>query len=897
MKTRLVCSLLTLTLLVTACTSTPAPQHDLDNSEPTVVRFAVEDRDEASYLELATKFEEENPDISIQIVSLTKELGPQSQWPDDYPRRIAQLADTMYHQIPARFQGQDFFLDLKSFIESDRGFNQDDFFPGALTTDATGHIVRLPGPLYLWGILYDKDILDAANLPYPQPGWTKVEFLQMAQRLTYVSADDPDDRRYGFLPQQRHTRYWLLAEAGDILEADVPPRVNLTDSQMVAALEWYANLFLIHQVAPVLEDLDFSSRWQTERDLIDAHKVAMWGGLSSDMDDFELSSRDLGFVPYPQSSGTNRYFEYKGYMISAGTQHPQEAWRWISWLSYQDVPPLGVLYSPNNLPPRRSVAEASGVWERLHPDVSAAFRWVFDNVNTFSPPLDDRLGDASLARPVRQGLDMALATALVDQEPAKSALADAQAQVMDQLAAVVRQQVNLDAQPIVVQEPKPKPTLAEGGIEIDFLVSHEMEPYPLLAKDFQREHPEIVVNVELHAPSQTVFLWPRHESMARRAPCFEGDWYIDMVDQQVLLDLTPLIDSDPNLSSEDFFEVSRQFLFRDGRVLGLPAWVEVYLIAYNRDLFDGLGQPYPPLDWDWEDFLRFSRPLVEQNRVDTRYAYVALNEGTILGSIIKWHSADLWEPGDRPQPRFNDPQVVAAVQWYVDLHRAHGIKPQYSVSRPTYEEMQEADQLVLSGRVAMWESTITFPPNERPTFDIGYTVYPAEQQGSPGFFGYGAAYFISSQATSEEIQGCWTWITYLSKHFVPLRNENVPAWGYVVPARRQVATSNDYRIRVGEDRHAAAMHTLDRFRPSEDPINVDNLRDYFRMWIPTDWFYQAVDSMAQGEEADSALASAQAKAIDYLACFDSADSEAEPRQAALDCARQVDPDYEVWGDE
>ena len=896
MKAKLVCLLLILTSPMVGCTSGLTSQLDSDNLEPTVVTFAVEDRVQAQYLGLAAKFEEKNPGISIQIVSLTEELGPRSQWPDDYPRQVAQLADTVYHRIPARFQGQDCFLDLKPFIDSDPRFNQDDFFPGALTTDATGRIVRLPGPLYLRGILYDKEILDAADAPYPQPGWTRDGFLQTAQRLT-ISADTPSDRRYGFLPYQRHTGYWLLAEAGDILEVDVPPRANLTDSRMVAALEWYADLFLVHRVAPILEDLDWSSWWQTRRNMIDARKVAMWGGSSSEIDSFELSSRDLGFVPYPQSSGANRYFEYYGYMISAGSRHPQEAWRWISWLTYRDVPPLGLFYSPNNLPPRRSVAEADGSWERLHPDVAAAFRWVFDNVDDFGPPLDDRLGDASLADPVWKGLERALRVVLVNQEPVERALAEAEAQVIDQLAAVMKQQANLDVQPVVVREPEPGPTLAGGGIEIDFLVSDDVGPYLSLAEDFQQEHPEIVVNVELYAPSQTISLRPQHESMSRRAPCFEGDWHIDYVDREMLLDLTPLIETDPNFSPEDFFQVSRQHLSREGRMLGLPAWVYVYLIAYNRDWFDRLGRPYPPLDWDWEEFLRFSQPLAEQNGANRRYAYVAFNEGTILYSIMRWRGVDPWEPGDRPQPRFTDPGVVEAVQWYVDLHRVHGIKPQFSLSMPTYEEVEEAQQLVLSERAAMWESNIAFPPTERPAFDIGYTAYPAEQQGSPGFFGYGTAYFISSQATPEEIQGCWTWITYLSERFLPLANDSMPLWSDVTPARRQAAVSDAYGVKVGEDRQMVILYTLDHFRPSENQAQVKSERETFRMLVPHEWFDQAVDAVGQGEEAESALAIAQAKAVAYLACFDGADPEADPRQTALDCAQQVDPGYETWWSE
>lgn len=892
MKAKLVRPLLILTLLV-GCTSGLTSQPDLDNPEPTVVTFAVQDRVQAQYLELAAKFEEENPGISIQIVSLTEELGPRSQWPDDYPRQVAQLADTVYHRIPARFQGQDCFLDLKPFVDSDPHFNQDDFFPGALTTDATGRIIRLPGPLYLRGILYDEEILDAADVPYPQPGWTKDEFLQTAHHLT-ISADDPSDRRYGFLPYQRHTGYWLLAEAGDILEVDVPPRANLTDSQMVAALEWYAGLFLVHQVAPILEDLSWSSWWSTARDLIDARKVAMWGGSSSDVDSFELSSRNLGFVPYPQSSGANRYFEYYGYMISAGTLHPQEAWRWISWLTYQDVPPFGLTYSPNNLPPRRSVAEANGVWDRLHPDVAAAFRWVFDNVDDFGPPLDDRLGDASLADPVWEGLERALRAVLVNKKPVAMALAEVEAQVTGQLATVIKQQANLDVQPVVVREPESKPTPAEESIEINFLTSYDVGPYLSLAESFQQEHPDIIVNVELYAPSQTVFHQPRHESMARRAPCFEGEWNIELVDREMLLDLTPLIENDPHLSPEDFFQVSRQYLSREGRMFGLPAWVYVYLIAYNRDLLDLLRRPYPPLDWDWEEFLQFSRPLAEQSGADRRYAYVSFNEGTMLHLILGWRGAVLWEPGDRPQPRFTDPGVAEAVQWYVDLHRVHGIKPQYSLSLSTYEENKETEQLVLGGRAVMWESSITFPPTERPNFDIGYTAYPAKQQGSPGFIGHGAAYFISSQATPEEIQGCWTWITYLSGRFLPLANDSMSLWGDVTPARRQAAVSDAYRIKVGEDRQRAILHTLDHFRSSEDWTQVKSESDMFRMLISSEWFYQAVDAVAQGEVVESALATVQAKVVTYLACFDGADPEADPRQTAQDCTRQVDPDCWMW---
>ena len=409
MKTKLIILLLLFAMLVMSCKSDSTPQYTPETSEPTIITFAVF-YEQAAYLEFAKQFEKENPDISIKIVSLYDRLGSRFDL-YDYPRQVAQIADTVYEQVPAQFQGQELFLDLKPFIESEPNFDQEDFFPGALVTDAAGRITRLPGPLHLWGILYDKDLLEAAGVPYPQPGWSWDELLQMAQRLSSPPSENQDEQLYGFLPLQRHTKYWLLAQGedliqeGDIVTLDPPPRINLTNSRMVAALEWYANLFLVHQVAPHWHDLGFSAYWEAERDLVDAHKAVMWGGKSSDLDDLRLSSRHLGFVSYPQSVGANRYFEYQGYMISAGTQHSQEAWRWISWLSKQDIPLLGFDYSLNALPPRRSVAEAGNAWERLSPDVAAAFRWVFDNVNDFSPPLEDLLAEDTFASYVQKGME------------------------------------------------------------------------------------------------------------------------------------------------------------------------------------------------------------------------------------------------------------------------------------------------------------------------------------------------------------------------------------------------------------------------------------------------------------------------------------------------------------
>jgi ABC-type glycerol-3-phosphate transport system substrate-binding protein len=624
----------------------------------------------------------------------------------------------------------------------------------------------------------------------------------------------------------------------------------------------------------------------------------MWGGKSSDLDTWELSSRNLGFVPYPQSLGANRYFEYQGYMISVGTQHPQEAWRWISWLSYQDIPPFGLSYSTNTLPPRRSVAEASNAWQRLNPDVAAAFRWVFDNVSDFSPPLNDILVDGSFANCIRRGIDKALLAVLVDRESAEVALAQAQAWVMDQFVNAIEQQAALEAHPIVVHTSRPELRPLADGIEIEFLISTgDVKPYKELAKDFQQEHPEISVHVELHGPSLTkTHRQPQLDIMAQRAPCFEGVPTISLIDRQMLLDLTPLLESDPRLSQEDFFAVFLYPLLWDDQLLGLPALGSVPLIAYNRELFDRLGHPYPPLDWDWDDFLRFSQLLAADGETGKCYAYSGFSEVLDLFRILRGYDAYPWEMGYIAQPRFSDPRVVATVEWYVNLHRVHGIKPQYRLAQPSYDELQETISLILKERVAMWDSNIPLvPPGEELPFEVGYTAYPVKRGFYIGDIPWSTAYFISSHATPKEIEACWTWLTYLSEHVLPL-SEYTYTWNNAVPARRDTAKSDAYRVRMGEDRYAAILHTLEHFRPPEEMINADAAMFY--RWVPpADWFLQAVEAVVEGEAAETALMRAQEKAMAYIICFDNAAPGDDPRQTAKTCAQQVDPGYQMPGGE
>jgi len=69
------------------------------------------------------------------------------------------------------------------------------------------------------------------------------------------------------------------------------------------------------------------------------------------------------------------------------------------------------------------------------------------------------------------------------------------------------------------------------------------------------------------------------------------------------LDLTPLEESDPAFTPDNYWPgILDACQDAEGRIYGLPVFVELTGIYYQEKAFDAAGLPYPKPGWTWEDF-------------------------------------------------------------------------------------------------------------------------------------------------------------------------------------------------------------------------------------------------------------------------------------------------------
>jgi ABC-type glycerol-3-phosphate transport system substrate-binding protein len=831
--------------------------------ERTTVRFALNDFEQPMYQDIIKAFEEENPDLDVELVSVNEVLGfgalGQIEVPEDADQRLVAAADVVNMGVSRKAVEQGLVRDLTPLLEADPNFQPDDFYADSLGAyQWTGGTWGLPTTLNFRLVFFDKDLLDEAGVTYPQAGWTWDDLLAKAKALTVRQGDDVT--RWGFVPNGPAYRL-VESRVGSLADYNMePPTTRYDDGDVVEAVRWYTNLYLKEQVMPYLEatEEEDSSPISNEQALVDAGQAAMWTDVHL-LWWIRSQQANIGVVPFPGDAADSGLTPAStgGLVMSAGTDQPEAAWRLMDFVSRQ---PLGSMtMGIRFMPARRSAAETGGYWDDLDEGLAATLRYAIDH--------------SYVARETvaYSAFEDALNAILQGEKPVEDAMAEAQTQAEIQLQEEAAERAGATPVPTFAVAPPEKETpVSEGAETIVFapgIGSLNLEPFRDLADQFHEAHPDIVVDVKM---ADFLSGAPSLPAMAESADCFE--WYPgfqEAENRDAILSLAPFLDADPSFTTEDYFpQVLKQFAWQ-GQLMGLPADVTPYIIEYNKDLFDAAGLDYPALDWTWDDFLALAVDLTQGEDEEKQYGFVAefyeLNDLLLITERLGAKLVD--EDADPPALTYNDPATVEAVRWYANLTTEHEVKPVF---------VTDLNKL-LAASAAMWTGSATTAVvfGERDPSNIGAAPPPVRADGtSPGSVMTTSGYFISAQ--TEHRQACWQWIAFLSGQ---------PAAVQGLPARRTVAESNEYRQKVGADRADAYLATMGE---SEEPSAFQIFSEEEWLGGAIYWYGQAFGQVIDGRASvEEALDAAQKLADDYRACVIASGDFGQ--EAWLACVQETDP--------
>jgi multiple sugar transport system substrate-binding protein len=833
--------------LLAAC-ARPAP-----TVEPVTITFACMDYQRTLYEPLVEGFHAASPDIRVQFVSADEASGMQREgstvtMDGKEVERLASHADTFVWYALSALREPWFLLDLQPFAEAS-SFQAADLYPGTLDLFRwQGRLCGLPAEVTPQLIFYDKGIFDQAGVPYPHIGWTWDDFLHAASQLT----EQEGERVIRYGAAERLTFVLEMMEQYGVSlwdEAVSPsdgPSMPLFDTPQVAnVLRRYTDMILTYHVMAGRDVVGISEI----ANLIDEGKVAMWPSYAYERQ-YHSMRANLGVAPFPEDVAAANPHSVTGFFISAGTAHPEAAWRWLTYLSENYQPPS---FMDGTLPARRSVTEQVSWWKALDEETRAVFEYALAHPASPRSPLSNLLYGAADA-------------VLEDGASVEEALAVAQSEALkrqSELAAATPPA----PQPVVTLRPTPK---VRAVVAFAPSPDAELAAYRTLAAAFHEDHPDVQIEI-VPAPVDLA-------ELATTADCFGGMYSVYAPDmRQHIHSLEPLLEADAGFDLDDYCPQFLEALQHDGELWGLPYQADALMVYYNPDLFAEAGVTPPGPDWSFKDLMDAAVAL----SVDGQYGFTTC-EGAYgdLIFVLERMGARLYDDTcEPPMPTFGDPTVVAALGRYADLFRGQSLSPGTPSTQSGWPDAVVKGSHpsgVQSEQVAMWidsiESYAFAPPLP---FEAGVAPLPRGTQASTEFTV--RAYYISAHADDPE--ACWEWLKFLSD-----RTEAV----HLLPARHSVAASPAWQGQAGAAAMPAYQATL-----AYDDTDILRLRWKIR-WLAYayPWLDEAFQVVLAGGNTKPALAEAQRKAETYLLCLEREDGFANP-DVLKTCAQEVDPDYPI----
>lgn len=850
---------------------TPTVTDQTASTATTILRFAVYSGEQDAYDDLIRVFEEDNPSVQIEIVSMEDILAG-SQGMEDANLRLLSSADVLpSSRITLDAVRQGLVLDLQPLMTADNTFNDDDLYPNLLEQFRLGNIIwAVPYKADVTLIFFNKDSFDQAELDYPQIGWTWDNFLEAAQVLTIREAGEVT--QWGFIEPVSITFQFIQARTGPLFDFSThPPTPRFNSPEVINGVRWYTDLFLVHEVSPYLPMSEPDEQGQVSLpgyDLIGGGRAAMWLEGSGSWQ-WRKNQMNVGVVPFPTDlpGGKTSPVSPYGYVISAGTQYPEEAWRWINFLTQYNLE--NTFGGPTAIPAHRSIAESSGFWNQMDPELGTALRYAIDH--TFQPAYQT-VGSSVFSAGV--------VAVLESKKNVAEAMADAQNGALQTIANIEAKLTETTPIPdFVVVEPGEEER-GENSVALTFSVVGvaDLEPYRVLARQFQDVTPQIIVEV-IHPGFTANF-----KDVAAGADCFQ--WFSTFngaENLEAILSLQPFLDADLSINEETFFPAALEAFTYQGQLWGIPADVAVNVIEFNKELFDAAGIKYPDFNWTTDDFVETAITLTQKEGQIQRYGFVSdsLEINDLLHFVALW-GVDLINDDNQPATmNFTDLSTVAAMRWYTSLALEYKIKPILTTQPGNINVniVEEQQSFIDNGRAAMWTSAGRMGEFNRENLmiNVGVVPLPIGPRGDRSS-GYQSArgFFISANTSAR--QACWQWITFLSQQSSIV---------YGLPARRDVADSNVYRQKVGVERAAAYWASIEETTQPTFFQSLSNDNAWLR--VSSLWLATAYDQILhEGKDIEEALAMAQNNFDAYRICVMEMDAfndyEAQNR-----CALEVDP--------
>jgi multiple sugar transport system substrate-binding protein len=312
---------------------------------------------------LAVEFSRANPNISVKV-----EAAAYAQFWEKMQAMAAAktMPDVLWMSVDnvKDYQRMGAILDLEKYVDRlDKSQYFESVFNVLRAPTISGHMYAFP---YAWVVClsyYNMRLFDEAGLPYPGETWTWDEMRDLAVKLTKDTDGDGAADQWGYWVKGRYTHiYPFVYNNGTQITDDDFQTFMLSEGRGREAMKFLADLITQDKVSPTPAQTKGVSTFFT------TGRIGMCTEGSWRIDTYRKGLKDpfgITLAPLgPGSGGKQASFGWPdSFAVSAFTEHPDEAWAWIEFMSGPGRPVDSVLggkvpiWKKNALSPRWAEAD------------------------------------------------------------------------------------------------------------------------------------------------------------------------------------------------------------------------------------------------------------------------------------------------------------------------------------------------------------------------------------------------------------------------------------------------------------------------------------------------------------------------------------------------------------
>ncbi|MEP7289280.1 MAG: hypothetical protein ABI947_26305 [Chloroflexota bacterium] len=862
-------------VMVLIVTTLPLTTLHAQDSGKVIISLAVSSASRDIYSDqMIADFQAAYPNITLNIVKDDPSIPSPTAGLDAYftglqtYTNVADVLSIDSRRVPltSAATSAGYFLDLSPLVNGDKSANVDDFYPAVWQSFQWDKgIWALPTSTDALILSYDPAAFDKAGLAYPNDKWTLTDLVNAANKLTIKDASNTVTTP-GLSVSGSDAVLFRSLLGENLFDANSLPSQPQIDKPSTEAL------------------LDAWVQLQTD------------GVISKSFNDFQTAPISIGAVSNfvridttknPRVAvmlpGGKSGLTVQGFAISAGTQHPEQAFALANFLTTRPE-----LTSRGGIAPARKSlvgAQTSGGGNGGGPGGPGG-----PGRNRNLTPENQALIDKALANGIppadirfAEYLDIALTNMTTNAVSSKDALqaVDAQA-TQDEQAAIAKKSTVA----VSVATPVPTPVLTAGKVAIKFGMMSFVSPLP------NQDKWDTVINQFISTDPQvgqvvfdTAQRFGQLDSTVEAYDCFYLPYNaVPSANLGLLFNIDPFLTADSSFDKADVVGNVLTQLQRDNKTWGYPIVVQPTIMKYNTQDFAKANVQAPQNNWTVDAFNDAVKALRPDPADPAPFAAANTSGGHLLILMAAYGGLPLDYRTNPPTINFTDPTTVDAIRQVLDLAKNGYIKYDalsgfsFGGGRNTLENAIYSD--VLNSL------------NTRPQATNGQNVYkgapyPTGKTFSAASYTIGAAYI---SAKSQNPEACYRWISTIAKH---------PELFNAMPARASQVNNPTLAADQGAD-VVALYNQIDAELKDPNTVSLPALAGGGTSpanFLMQHWLYEAFDNyVLNNADLDSSLKDAEGYAKTYQGCvaniapFDpSTQNQRDYNQQYLACATQADP--------